>query len=107
MTMKSSLFAISMMAIGATFAGSAMASEYSESASQRIAEANRAAVEPQVPGVFAEQPPIPDANVLEAMVHTPDASTVKSASNDVLDITPRDRTVSNNPDRTFQGWWKD
>ena len=105
MTMKSSLFAISMMAIGATFAGSAMASEYSESTSQRIAEANRAASEPHVAGVFAQEPAISDADTLNAMVQTPAES--KSASNDVPDVSVRDNGVSNNPNRTFQGWWKD
>jgi hypothetical protein len=80
MTMKSSLFAISMMAIGATFAGQAMAGQYSESASERIAEANRAAAEPHVPGVFAEQPPISAADTLNDMVQYDGKDTRQTAS---------------------------
>ena len=92
-----------MMAIGATFAGSAMASEYSESTSQRIAEANRAAAEPHVAGVFANEPAISDADTLNAMVQTSES---RSASNDVPDVSVR-QNGQGNPDRTFQGWWKD
>ena len=80
MTMKSSLFAISMMAIGATFAGQAMAGQYSESTSERIAEANRAAAEPHVPGVFAEEAPIADADTLKDMVQYDAKSAKQTAS---------------------------
>jgi hypothetical protein len=80
MTMKSSLLAASLLAVGLSFAGQAMAGQYSETASQRIAEANRAAAEPQVPGVFAQQPPIADSDVLKDMVQYDAASAKQTAS---------------------------
>jgi hypothetical protein len=100
MTMKSSVFAISMMAIGTAFSGSAMASEYSESTSQRIAEANRAAAERPVPGVFAEQPPIPDSDVLKDMVQYDATSAKRTASNGSNKIgVDNDGEVTNSSDR--------
>lgn len=107
MTMKSSLFAVSMMAIGATFAGSAMASEYSESTSQRIAETNRSATEQHVAGVFVKEPAISDADTLNAMAQ-PGASTAKAEAPAMVNNVTVGNTASQEyPTLADQRWWKD
>ena len=68
MTMKISLFAASIMTVGMCLAGSATASQYSKSASERIAEANRASVASHTPGVFVQGAPVADAATLKDMV---------------------------------------
>lgn len=114
MNRSASLFASAVLLGGLTVAGHAMAGQYSKTASELIIEHNEEASQPMIPGVHVSQPA--DDN-LDEMVATPnqtqqqasaaDRNVVLGGNVDQNDVQVRDPNVSHDPNRTFQGWWKD
>jgi hypothetical protein len=109
MNRSASLFASAILLGGLTVAGHAMAGQYSKTASELIIEHNVEASEPMVPGLHIAKP-IDESNLDEmvetpAQIHQQQASAADSNTDGQVQV--RDPSVPTNPDRTFQGWWKD